>query len=351
MTNRPRDKMILAGGCSFSNSYYQTSEMYKASPHLPGMIADVDQFKIRRSKKAQDEWDAKVHIPWKAWPDLIAEKIGWNCHNVSMSGIGNEEIVERVLGYCCNSLGGNSMSLLDFNKNSRPDMILIGLSEWTRFTSIFNEHISGSEILNYQSQGLYMRPMAIGSKRIIENHPFDDRNDADLWQVGRGGVRALDMVQLTGYSAKLGNLISTAVKNTLYAIINLIHYCELHNIELRITQILSPVWHAGHGHDQFNDWVDKKTLDAYSQHNALFSYISHKNMTKKNIKLAGFPFLDQITTGCDWTRVIRINNSNKGTKDWTDLVIPNDGHPSEEGQKQLAEYVYNAFVNFAEVQV
>ena len=222
------------------------------------------------------------------WPDYLDCK---DCKitNVAKMGDCNVEIINRVL---------------DTIYNEEVDIVIIGLSDWFRFTTPMKK-------FNYSSYSHYIK--------ILENNSFSNKHDGyiDYWK-DQGYFFDKYGFNKYGNAHRLINI-------TFRKIYDLYHICKLKNIKLCVFQMLC-IWDVKEDPDYYN-----YTLVRYFISQKIFQYLDDLNFEKKII-LPGWPFISNL--GGEYGELAIKHKEYAKYR-----VSDRDAHPNSEGHKRIGKWL------------
>lgn len=224
-------------------------------------------------------WHPELDTSWKKWDEHVGEHYGWDIINVGTSGAGNDVIIDRALDMIYN-IG-----------NTDVDRCILALSQWQRF-SLPNNKFINPNLLKWKDK---KRPIR-STEELMKLHPFNDHFHACM------------------------------VNNILFMLYRFIDICIIKNIEVIIVQMISST-------ENFKAFTSDSmyyNLNNRMLTNPYFTKIEVEANNNKNVKLLGWPF----STDLGGLNIKYLLDKRMPKDRWK--VSNQDGHPSAEGNKEIA---------------
>jgi len=322
---------ILFGGCSFTaESYYWM------------------QFIQQDNENLLLDYHRGLNV-FPAWPEILTnqlnKKIGSNheCVNVAVSGDSNQQAIRNIFDY----VGGNNLNWrlnIPEGAKEKPEAIVIGLTEWTRFIDIYGNAITCSLISDLESQGFYDD---LESFNELEEILIDWHNTRE----SNRKLKSHTASTMTGFLE--GNQERKYYRGALQLNLDymemLILYCRAHDIKLLFCQILSPWWSGG-GIEFQEECAKRVNYECdYLQHriNTIESYFNEscKFLNQKGLDAALRENVNILAPKWRWSTAFHCCNVPSPS---TGKPDPYDQHPNKEGHEYIASLIskdFNALFN------
>lgn len=290
---------VIASGCSFTDPKY---------------YVDVDP--------PEDSYQ----INWSCWPEVLTKKYNkkhgtqYTCLNIAKAGQSNLKAIEDVKAYCYKAL---------IKDKPLPKVILIGLTEWCRFSDVYQNFISMNHLESFKVRGWF------------KSHDLSDLNK----YYSEGRFANEQVTKLYGFIPGQRYTFQ-CLRWHCEAVISLIEFTKKHNIKLGLFQILNPFscpWPEGHQIKEFNDHINF-LCDTHFELSYLYKYMDNL-FDEKHVSTWGRPF---------------VKITDKGNahvcKSWREYefiyhISSSDGHPNKEGQEFIAETVFKNFDSLLQAEV
>jgi len=280
-------KYILAGGCSFTQSYLD-------SPACPDVNTDFSR-----------------------WPELLGQKLGLNVKNLARSGMGNDWIYKKV-----------SRDLL--SNHEQIELVVVGWSDPTRYDLWGIEFTPLNDVYNKMSDKDKLHWAKPGGHNVLDEAALNF-HDAfyqtylwDEWDVSRPG------------QLPVGNIIAKQILETFAYMLDLQRLCEALNKPLIMSSMLGKL-DPQQIHYQMKTSNNRPDLLQKFDYKELISYLSNSEyLLGINQKYCiGYPFI-QVLGGFDFHHCIITNDSEY-------QICPEDPHPNEKGHALIAEMYYEHY--------
>lgn len=282
-----------------------------------------------------------------AWPEILTDQLNkktssnYECVNVAVSGSSNQQAIRNIFNYIAGYKGPEARGLYRLNipegEKEKPEAIVIGLTEWTRFVDAYGNAITGSLISDLEFQGFYEDPESFNE---LEEILIDWRNARESNRKLKSHTASAMTGFLEGRQAR--KYYRGALDLNLDYMELLILYCRTHNIKLLFSQVLSPWW--GGGSEKFRLNQEKHIgyeCDYLSYRiNSIESYFN-ENCKFHSDKRIGFEETLRKNKHC-LTKQWRAMESFHCSRD------PYDAHPNKEGHEHIASLIskdFNALFN------
>jgi len=269
-----------------------------------------------------------------AWPEILTnqlnKKTGSNheCVNVAVSGDSNQQAIRNIFTY--------------LETHEKPEAIVIGLTEWTRFVDYYGNAITCSLVSHLSQRGFYDDPESFDE---LEEIIIDYQQSRYQGHKLKSATASTIFGFMEGKQAR--KYYRGAIELNLDYLEYLILYCRVNEIKLLLCQVLSPWWggslnpedyeeskkHIGYECNNLKNRIN--TIESYFDANCKFH-------TEKEIGLEN---------SLRW-------NSNCLTRKWkhchsfhcSNVVIPSTGkpdpgdqHPNKEGHEYIASLIFKDF--------
>lgn len=274
-----------------------------------------------------------------AWPEILTNKLNkktsnnHECVNVAVSGDSNQQAIRNIFTH--------------LETHEKPEAIVIGLTEWTRFIDYYGNSITCSLVSDLGQRGFYDDPES-----------FDELEEIIIdYQKARYNVHKLKSATAStifGFmeGKQEGRYYHGAIKLNLEYLEYLILYCRHNGIKLLICQLLSPWWPGSVNQDDYDyqyKHVNYECNKLKNRINRLNSYFD-RNCVFLSDDVCGLEETireNQHILSLNWKHCHPFHCSNVPVPS-TGKSDPGDQHPNKEGHEYIASLLskdFNALLN------
>tara|TARA_B100000029_G_scaffold491644_1_gene552080 strand:+ start:197 stop:1138 length:942 start_codon:yes stop_codon:yes gene_type:complete len=282
-------KLLIASGCSFTEKDFVST------------------------------YHPEMDCTWDKWPELLAEKLNMNCINLGSRGAGNEYIYNSIVEQVIKT------------KNNKIGLIVVGWSESKRFNFVPNtllrhrlptdiNHPSPILISDFPQRDYSLSKLHPKIKNPYKRRPFGQDYEQDM---------------LT---------LEYVVNRSIGFFFNLQTLCENYNIPLKHFSMIDLFSRGADMVDLFNR-LKNNSIDLEK----LFMKIMLNNpyLNIINNDFIGWPIKTELG-GFDVWNIVNENAGYQTSTEsdlyqrlyWPTMISEKDSHPNIEGQKLIAEFLY-----------
>ena len=325
----------------------------------------------------QDDYEPIVYKPIKSdplisWPHLINPD--WNIVNVALSGISNQEMIERAI----DAITAGDIKKRNFSVSSSHqfDRVIVGLTQWGRiktpkytvnldlfFSLRYNPliHNKDNHFIHVDAIRKYFIPgNGYNIKEFVREMNNSKAEERSKWNQGLPFLRNLLFMSSIDHIGK--KFVESFIDSTLRSIITLREICHAKKIKLHVFDILEgwdlvamPSYGVQHETIELDGLKIGRGYDALGQSKEQYnwfqpymSYYMKRSPLYNNLKksktpvdLIRFPFITELAD--DGKSCCATGPG----EEWEKYKLsPLDPHPSQKGYQKIADFFNEHFRDY-----